>query len=706
MIAGDITVRNSQHTHNGSPVAAILTINPGVEIRFEPGTGLIIGKDYPHNGYYEYYGALSVQGTSESPVVFTSNAASPARGDWKGIYFSTETVDSKTLLEHSIVEYGGHTHNANLYFASASPTIKNNIVRYSSSNGIYLNASSPKIENSNIADNTNYGISANSSSAAWITDNTFSGNGKAPINIHPNAVRRVSGNSGTANSPNYIRVYGGELTVNSTWVDQPLAYMIAGDITVRNSQHTHNGSPVAAILTINPGVEIRFEPGTGLIIGKDYPYNGYYEYYGALSVQGTSESPVVFTSNAASPARGDWKGIYFRTETVDSKTSLEHSIVEYGGHTHNANLYFASASPTIRNNIVRYSNFNGIYADSSSAPSISKNYFYGNPGPAINVSPNRVKKTDENTCPINEQAYIGVRGGDLTSNSTWVKQGLPYVMLGDVTVRNSQHTHYGSPVAVRLTINPGVEVRFEPGTGLIIGKDYPYNGYYDYYGALSVQGTAESPVTFTSNTATPAPGDWKGIYFRNETYDAKTLLEHSIIEYGGHTYNANIYLANAKPTIQYNTIRNSSHSGIYVNGTGANGASIRCNNLKDNHYGVTVVNNARPVIRNNNFLRNQNYGINNTGTAAVDATDNWWNDVNGPGFNGDDVNGNVTTSLLADGRKRLHRHTAHQHRTLCAQKPGAGQWCRAGAGDGRRPADCGRIELGRRRPQPVGCGGV
>ena len=127
--------------------------------------------------------------------------------------------------------------------------------------------------------------------------------------------------------------------------------------------------------------------------------------------------------------------------------------------------------------------------------------------------------------------------------------------------------------------------------------------------------------------STPAPGDWKGIYFRDQTTDGLTLLEHCQVEYGGNTHNANIYVGNAKPTIQYNTIRNSSYSGIYVTGTGSDGAAIRCNNLKDNLYGIYTANNARPLITNNNFLRNQNYGINNTGSATVDAVNNWWGDI-------------------------------------------------------------------------------
>ncbi|CAB1059485.1 diguanylate cyclase/phosphodiesterase (GGDEF & EAL domains) with PAS/PAC sensor(s), partial [Olavius sp. associated proteobacterium Delta 1] len=142
---------------------------------------------------------------------------------------------------------------------------------------------------------------------------------------------------------------------------------------------------------------------------------------------------------------------------------------------------------------------------------------------------------------------------------------------------------------------------------------------------------------------------WKGIYFRDQTNNGLTLLEHCHVEYGGHTHNADIYLANAKPTIQYNTILNSSHSGIIADNTGSNGAVINCNNFKDNIYGINTINNALPTISHNNFLRNQNYGLYNNG-SSVNAVNNWWGDTNGPNTNGDDTYGNVvyTPWLVAE----------------------------------------------------------
>ena len=94
-------------------------------------------------------------------------------------------------------------------------------------------------------------------------------------------------------------------------------------------------------------------------------------------------------------------------------------------------------------------------------------------------------------------------GGAITSNQTWTTANSPYEVTSEIVVYN----------LARLTIEPGVTVRFRPNTGLVVGY---YN--YDYTainnaerGALTVNGTAEAPVLFTATSR--APGGWRGLAF-------------------------------------------------------------------------------------------------------------------------------------------------------------------------------------------------
>ncbi len=638
VVTGDISIFGSYSDK------ATLTIEPGVEVLFSSGTILFIG--YPGS----HVGALVAQGTADLPITFTSAAETPAPGDWEGIYFRVTTDEATTIMEHCIVEYGGQSYDANIYCSSASPTIKSSTIRYSSASGIYLyGRSNPVIggeEAGNlITENTTYGInSAGSYPSPTITQNTFSNNGSSALRLRP-YLENVSQNTGSGNGTDAIELFGEQVRMDTTWQTNNLPYMVTGDISILGNYSDK------ATLTIEPGVEIRFITGTCLFIG--YPGS----HVGALVAQGTADLPITFTSAAETPAPGDWEGIYFRVTTDEATTIMEHCIVEYGGQSYDANIYCSSASPTIKSSTIRYSSASGIYlygssspviggedagntitdnttygissGGSSPSPTITHNDFSGNGSSAMRLRPYLVN-VSQNTGSGNGTDGIELFGEQVRSDTNWQTNSLPYVVTGDISILGN----YSDKAT--LTIEPGVEIRFITGTCLFIG--YPSS----HIGALVAQGTSDLPITFTSAAETPAPGDWEGIYFRTTTDDTSTIMEHCIVEYGGQSYNANIYLYTAAPTFQHNTIRNSSHSGIYAYGNGNDGAVISCNNLKDNVYGIYTAQNAQPVISGNNFLGSRNYGVYNVHAEEVTANGNWWGDANGPNINGDATYGAVT----------------------------------------------------------------
>jgi len=232
-----------------------------------------------------------------------------------------------------------------------------------------------------------------------------------------------------------------------------------------------------------------------------------------------------------------------------------------------------------------------------------------------------------------EGTYVS---GPVTEDTVWILAGSPYIVTDDITIR-----HANCSDTATLTIKPGVTVKLNPGTGLSVGQSIGDCG--SHLGALFAQGTEVSPITFTSNAETPAPGDWKGIYFDDLTVDASSRLEYCVIEYGGHTNNANIYLSNAKPSIQRTVTTKSSHTGIHVNGTGCNDVPINCVTFENNQYGAHVTGNAQPQIHNSNFLGNSIAGVYNESSVTISAEHNWWGDENGPNQNGDNTSGNIAT---------------------------------------------------------------
>ncbi len=102
------TLENSPYIVTSSVLViqgATLTIEPGVEMRFGAGVFLQVN------------GELIARGTDEATIVFTSNAAEPARGDWGNILFTDSSVEtiydeegnylSGSILEYCTIEFSG-----------------------------------------------------------------------------------------------------------------------------------------------------------------------------------------------------------------------------------------------------------------------------------------------------------------------------------------------------------------------------------------------------------------------------------------------------------------------------------------------------------------------------------------------------------------------------------------------------------------------
>src|SRR3990167_3235018 len=194
--------------------------------------------------------------------------------------------------------------------------------------------------------------------------------------------------------------------------------------------------------------------------------------------------------------------------------------------------------------------------------------------------------------------------GNITSDQTWYAADNPHIVTTGIHVYNS----------ATLTIEKGCEVNFDAYAALYIG----------YYSAatLNATGTNDKPITFTSNTGTPAPADWQGIVFFNSTVDGSTIMDYCTVEYGGYdSYNSNIHCNNASPTIQNCTIQHSDEYGIY------------CDNY------------SAPTLTNNTISNNGSYPI----TEFCDMLDS--------NVTGNTGSANGTNAIEVRGGAILSNHT-------------------------------------------------
>ncbi len=633
IVTGDVFVYGA-----GSPT---LTIEPGVTIKFNQNKMLKIG-----NGTTP--GALNAVGTSTAPIIFTSNQESPTPGYWTGIYFDDGTVDANTILSYVTVEYGGYERwfnlKFNLYINSASPTITNSTIRQSPMYGIYLYSGSPSITGNTISDNGTYGL-YDSIGAATVSGNTFSGNGSYPVRMGI----YQTGNTNTygTNGINAVEIVGGQVSQNLTMKNNGIPYVIMASTSV--------GSSSSPVLTIDPGVTLKFYNNRWLWIGSGTTNPG------ALKAVGTASSPIIFTSNDPSPGPGKWSGILFGSGTVAANSILDHVTVEYGGATYSSNLNIISASPTIQNCTIQQSSVygikldssnsiiqntvitnnatHGIYNSSAGSPSItgntisnngsyglydpigtatvSGNTFSGNASYPVRMGINQTGNT--NTYGTNGINAVEIVGGQVTQNLSMKNSGIPYIITSDINVYSTS-----GPV---FTIEPGVTAKFNQNTMLKIGSGTTP-------GALNAIGTSTAPILLTSSQTSPTPGYWTGIYFDDGTVDANTTLSYVTVEYGGYerwfNLKFNLYIDSASPKIQHCTIRQSPGYGIYVSGSGANPA-ISYTVIDGNVYGLYATTLAMPTISNSDIINSTSYGVYNDSTfLRLDATKNWWGDSSGP----------------------------------------------------------------------------
>lgn len=211
-------------------------------------------------------------------------------------------------------------------------------------------------------------------------------------------------------------------------------------------------------------------------------------------------------------------------------------------------------------------------------------------------------------------------GGLIDTDTTWTLAGSPYIVTSHILVASG----------IRLTIEPGVQVRF--------------NGHYNLKveGNIQAKGTFDNEILFTSNLSPQGYNDWYDIWVHNST---GSEISWAIIEYGGRIvvdggtgnkinncivrYSENVAFQLVETA---NAIVNNNHlldcgavsfvntlNNIYfVNNT--------MENLFMDTTGMAIsIYGSRPVINQNNFLNISSYIVSMYQTnGIIDARYNYW----------------------------------------------------------------------------------
>lgn len=197
------------------------------------------------------------------------------------------------------------------------------------------------------------------------------------------------------------------------------------------------------------------------------------------------------------------------------------------------------------------------------------------------------------------------KAGALTNSETW--SGTINVS-GDVLVGKN----------CTLTIEPGTTVKFAKNsdstshgstTGITDSvfpndpahKPSEMSGIELWGGTLTANGTARSPITFTSAAETKTAGDWQSITFADSS--STLSLKNTVIEYGYYGVQVSAAATDTNVTIQDNTIQQAVACGICTGSDTATYTVVLT--LSGNtiigcgHEGIDLHSNATVMVENN-----------------------------------------------------------------------------------------------------------
>jgi|GEM_PF-798568 len=242
--------------------------------------------------------------------------------------------------------------------------------------------------------------------------------------------------------------------------------------------------------------------------------------------------------------------------------------------------------------------------------------------------------------------------GIIATNTTWTLAGNPYIVTSNIRVNSG----------VTLTVEPGVEVKFDNGKGIQVD------------GTLIAQGTSTDRITFTANQTPPSAGAWQYINFTstsisatfdaNDNYVSGSILQYCNILYGGGGVPGAVHIQNTSPFISNCQISNNRGTGIYA--TNPSNLHVSNNTISNNvgiasaydntAGGIYILGGSATIVTNiisNNSVDKGDGGvslINLLGATLIRGNTITENSANGidTGVGGVKVQGNTATVTLSD----------------------------------------------------------
>ena len=317
------------------------------------------------------------------------------------------------------------------------------------------------------------------------------------------------------------------------------------------------------------GQVVTIEPGTVFLMESDASlYFGWRSDPATVFAEGTAEEPIMFCGTEA--GAGHWVDLQLLTGTT-TDSFLSHVRIEDGGQGDVPALWLTVDATldevTVTGNAGPGFELSGLADDSTAL------YSTGNGG----VSGILEGESAISNLPPGD--YTG-NGEDILlanaisdTNVVFHERGVPYRQLEERVVFGEAGGDEKS-----ITVEAGVVYQFCQDCTMLVGwRTDP--------AVISVQGTMDQPVVFTSSQASPSPGDWNGIVLEPGTR-SNSRIEFARFEYGGKSDAANLVIDGGTGTVRDTEFANSAGWGVMIDGEREPGFVLENNTYIDNALGA------------------------------------------------------------------------------------------------------------------------